>query len=260
MDNNYQLVELSFKNSITNDFEIPPHERHLEGEIGAGSILSDKISIKVGNNPLVYNLKKLYELSGKIVPPEIQIFTSYDVWIVNFNIGILKSGGLDNVRQIGFKVKYREPDFVNVIEIMPKTEFIKLFEGKLSFDADLGLNGQVNPPNIELPFLGQQKVIGVGGKLNFSTDTSIVGRLNFSVVSSLIMSVGIGSNTAEWIMNKGNNPLYGDDITFTNIIMVESGTEKIELEAMIYSTISVYNLIPSRRTSKWMNISCDLKN
>lgn len=260
MDSNYQLVELSFKNSVTDYFEVPPHERHLEGEIGAGSILSDKISIKVGNNPIVYNLKKLYELSGKTVPPEIQIFTSYDVWIVNFNIGILKSGGLDNVRQVGFKVKYKEPSFVNVIETMPKTEFIKLLDGKLSFEADLSLNGHVSPPNINIPILGEKKAIGLGGKLNLSTDSSIVGRLNFSVVSSLIMSVGIGSNTSEWIMNKGDNPLYGDDITFTNILMVESGTDKIELEAMVYSTISVYNLIPSRRSSQWMSISCNLKN
>lgn len=260
MNSNYQLVELSSRNSITNDFEVPPHERHLKGEIGAGSILSDKISIKVGNNPIVYNLKKLYELSGKTVPPEIQIFTSYDIWILNFNIGILRSGGLDNVRQVGFKVKYKNPEFVNVIETMPKTEFIKLLDGKLSFEADLGLNGHVNPPNIDLPLLGQEKALGIGGKLKLSTDNSIVGRLNFSVVSSLIMSVGIGSNTAEWIINKGEYPLYGDDITFTNIVMVDSGTEKIELEAMVYSTISVYNLIPSRRSSQWMEISCNLKN
>lgn len=260
MDNNYELVELSFKNSITDDFEVPPYERHLAGEIGEGSILSDKISIKVGNNPIVYNLKKLYELSGKTVPPEIQIFTSYDIWILNFNIGILKSGGLDNVKQVGFKVKYNKPSFINVIETMPKTEFIKLLDGKLTFEVDLGLDGHLNPPNINLPFLSEEKAIGLGGKLNLSTDNSIVGRLNFSVVSPLVMSVGIGSNTAEWILNKDENPLYGDDITFTNIIMVESDTDKIELEAMVYSTISVYNLIPSRRSSQWMKIACDLKN
>jgi hypothetical protein len=260
MDNNFQPVELSFKNSISYDLEIPPHERHMGDEVGAGSIIAEKISIKVGNNPIVYNLKKLYELSGKAVPPEIQVYTSYDIWIVNFNIAVLKSGGFDNVKQIGFKIKYTEPDFVNVIETLPKTEFIKLIDGKLSFEGDLGLNGHIQPPQINLPFLGQEKAIGAGGKLDLSTDNSIVGRLNFSVVSPLIMSVGIGSNSSEWIMNKGENPLYGDDITLTNIIMVESGTERIEVEAVVYATISVYNLIPSRRSSSRMQIGCDLKN
>ena len=110
MENNYQLIELSFKDSISKDFEIPPHERHLGGETGAGSIISDKISIKVGNMPIAYNLKKLYELGGKTVPPEIQIFTSYDIWIINYNIGVIKSRGIANVKQIGFKVKYKEPE------------------------------------------------------------------------------------------------------------------------------------------------------
>jgi hypothetical protein len=260
MEKSFQLIELSFKDSISKDFEVPPYERHLEGEIGAGSILSGKISIEVGNNPIAYDLKKLYELSGKTVPPEIQIFASYDVWIVNFNIGVLRSGGFDNVKQVGFKIKYKEPDFVNVIEIMPKTEFIKLIDGKLSFQADLGLNGHINPPNINLPILGQEKLLGVGGKLNLSSDNSIVGRLNFSVVSPLVMSVGIGSNAAEWILNKGDQPLYGDDITFTNIILVESGIDKIKVDAMVYTTISVYNLIPSRRSSDWLSLSCKLKN
>src|SRR4051812_29976454 len=109
MENNYQIVELSFKDSISSNFEIPPYERHMGDEAEAGSIVNDKISIKVGNNPIVYNLKKLYELSGKEIPAEIQIFTSYDIWIINYNIGILKSGGVDNVKQIGFKVKYKEP-------------------------------------------------------------------------------------------------------------------------------------------------------
>ena len=260
MNEQYYPIDLSFEDSINSTFEIPPNKRHMGVEIGDGSIVKDKISIRVGKNAIAYNLKNLYQLSGKTVPPEIEIFTSYDIWIVNFNVGILKLGGWDSIKQVGLKVKYNEPSFVNVIETLPKTEFIKLIEGKLSFQGDLGLDGHINPPQVNLPLLGQDKLIGLGGKLNLSTENSIIGKLTFSVISPLIMSVGIGSNTAEWIINKGDNPLYGDDITFTNIIMVKSGTENLQIEAMVYSTISVYNLVPSRRSSNWLPIKCDLQN
>jgi len=49
-------------------------------------------------------------------------------------------------------------------------------------------------------------------------------------------------------------------ITFTNIIMVESDIDKLDVEAMVYTTISVYNLVPSRRSSQWMNLPVLLKN
>lgn len=260
MEDNYQTIELTYKDSITSTFEIPPHDRVMGDEVGKGSILKDLISIRIGIKPIIYNLKKLYEMEGKKIPSEIQIFTSYNIWIVNYYVSVLKLGGYDGIKQIGLKVDYKQPSTINILDVLPKTEFIKKIDGKLTFDANIGLNGQANFKKNTDKFSKEDFSFGFGGKLNFSTDNSLVGNLSFSVLSPSIMSTGVGSNLSEWVINKENNPLYGDDLMFTNIILVDRFTNTIEVNAMVYSTISIYNLIPSRRSSKWIGLSLNLEN
>jgi hypothetical protein len=249
-------IELSDKNSAIEGIETPPSKRQLGG---TPDIATDKIRLYIGSKPIAFNLKTLYETLGKELPPEIQIFKSYNAYIINHTIGVIREGGIDNIKQIGYRVRFSSETDIIVLDVMPQAKYIKNIGGDFNFEADLNLNGELSVPDELTEFLKENvQYVGVGGKLKAATDNKVVGRFSFSVQTPEIQSIGKGNNYSEWCFNKSDTPLYGNDIEMYQIVLVDRFADDLTFEANVYTTLSLWNMIPSRRESKWVEISCEL--
>lgn len=250
-------LELTRNNTVIEGFETPPDDRLQGGE--EPDIQADKIRMYIGTRPFAFNLKKLYKKLGKEIPPEIQIFKSYDAYILNHSVGVIKEGGIKKINQIGYLVNFPDDIEILVLDTMPQTKFISKIEGNFQFQADLNLNGELTVPDSLTKLIAENiENVGIGGKLKASTVNSIVGRFSFAVVSPEIQSVGKGSKNSEWVFNKGDKELYGDDIEMFQIILVDRFVKEISFKVRLYTTISTFNFLPIRRESAWQDISCKL--
>lgn len=249
------FFDLTEKNSIEKHFEIPPLERKAGG---TPNIEIEKIRMYIGSNPIAFNLKELYKKSKKEIPPEIQIFKSYNVFIINHTVGVIQEGGWEKVKQVGYRMRFSAENEVTVLDVLPQSKYVTNLEGNLNFEADLNLNGELSTPDKVTNLINQIEGVGIGGKLKVATNSSIVGRFNFSVITSEIQSIGKGNNYSEWIFNRVDKPLVGDDIEMFQIILADRFIEELSFEASIYSIISTWNFLPSRRQSDWITIKCKL--
>lgn len=250
------FFELSNEDSVISNLEVPPSMRKLGG---SPDIATDTIRLFIGTKPVAFNLKKLYQKIGKQIPPEIEIFKSYNAYILNHNVGAIKEGGGQKIVQIGYRVKFPNDSKIVVLDVMPQSKFVTNIEGKFNFEADLNLNGELSIPS-QLTKLLEENIeyVGLGGKLKASTDNNIVGRFSFSVQTPVIQSIGKGNNYSEWVFEKDDKPLHGDDFEMYQIILVDRFEESIEFEANIYAVINTWNLITSRRESNWVKVRCEL--
>src|SRR4029079_18427227 len=63
-------------------------------DVDYGTELDDKIAVKslevrLGNRPLCRNLRRLYELSHRELPPDIAVFDEYDIWSITHNMSAI---------------------------------------------------------------------------------------------------------------------------------------------------------------------------
>ncbi|MCU0440367.1 MAG: hypothetical protein MUC49_20950 [Raineya sp.] len=251
------FFDLTEKNVFEEDFEISPSNRIAGGD---PDIEVNRIRMYIGSNPVVFNLRELYEKAKKEIPPEIDIFTSYNVFIINHTIGVVQEGGWDKVQQIGYRMRFLTPKKVRVLDVLPQSKYIKKIAGIFNFEADLHLNGEISSPDKITDIIEQADIasVGIGGKLRVATNSSIVGRFSFQVITPEVQSIGKGSDYSEWIFNKTDRPLVGDDIEMFQIVLADRFTTELPFEACIYSTISTWNFLPSRRNSDWVQIKCKL--
>ena len=248
-------IDLGVESAINKNSEIPPNERFLGGD--EPDLQANKIRMYIGNRPIVFNLKQLYRKSNKQVPPEIQIFKSYNAYILTHTIGVIKDGGWDKIHHIGFRVEFPKNSDIIVLDVMPQSKFITTIGGKFQFEADFNLNGELSLPKEVSTFLENIENVGIGGKLKVATDNSLVGRFSFSVISPEVVSIGKGSNYSEWIFYKSDKPLHGNDIEMYQIVLVDRDLTELSYRSKLYSVISS-SFMSSMRESEWIDVKCKL--
>ena len=251
------IFDLTSKTSTVERFEIPPNDRTLGGS--TPDIEEGKIRLYIGSRPTSLNLKKLYGKLGKKIPPEIQLFKSYNAYILTHRVGVIKEGGFKSVNQVGYRVKFPDNPAVIILDLMPQAKFIKKIGVNFNFEADLSINGQLGIPDGLTQFLEKNvEYMSLGGKLKAATNDSLVGRFSFSVQTPEVMAIGKGNTYSEWVFNTSEKPLYGSDLEMFQVILVEKFADSITFEVMIYSVISTWNLLPARRQSDWVKLECVL--
>jgi|GEM_PF-6852227 len=254
-----QPIELTTaSNVLGKDFEITPSQRLQGGN--EPDIETSKIRMYIGTKPMLTDIRKLYKKINKPVPPEVELFKSYNAYFLPHTVGVIQEGGSDSIRQIGYQMKFPANAEVSVLNVLPESKFITKVGGGFGFEADLSLNGEAHIPESVTAWAESTEMLGLGGKLRLSTANNIIGRFKFSVVTSEIMSIGKGSTYSEWVFNRGESPLFGNDIEMYQLILVDKFYSEpvLKFQARVYCVISTWGLIPSRRESDWIPLECRL--
>ncbi len=249
-------ILLTQGDAVNTDLLVSP----LKRDLGTKADIEDSnFRFRIGRRPLVYNLRNLYQASGRSLPNSLEIFISYDIWLLTHAVSIIKERGFKKVQQFGYQVCFPKDPKVTVIDVLPQTQFITKIGTSFKSETDIKINGQAAITNDLINLLEKVIPLSFGGKLTCSNHANIVARLSFSTISSVVQAAGVGDNESEWIFIKDEKPLLGDQI-MTQIILTPKYLERFNFKARIFATISTFNFLPVRLKSKWVKLECNLKN
>lgn len=247
-------IQLERQSALDPDLLVPPSERTFgaEPDIEAG-----RIRLRIGERPVARNLRVLYELGKREVPADLEVFLSYDIWLLTHTISVVQEGGFKQIRQLGYEMQFPDKPKVTVLEVLPQTRFVTKVGGCLKGEADIQLNGQVAVPDSITHLLDYVEDLSFGGKVTLSNQLNVVGRVSFAVMTPVIQAVGVGDSRSEWVFIKDENPLLGDQ-HMTQMILTPLRLKKLKFKARLNATISSFNLIPARLQSEWIDLECIL--
>lgn len=84
-----------------------------------------------------------------------------------------------------------------------------------------------------------------------------MGRPSFAVLTPIIEAIGIGDDYSNWVFTKDTMPLVDNHIMM-QIILVPNGLRELPFRARDTATTTTFNLLPSKRNSKWIELSVPL--
>lgn len=218
------------------DLSISPYE--VGRDYGSEGLISVKdLEISLGDRPVCKNLRRLYELSKREVPSEIEVFDLYDIWLLTHAIGIIKrENSTAKVKSIGYQADFTGAQQVFTIDLLPRTKFVSTLEISSKTEVALGLEGHAQVPETVKTLLEQVEYIGGDASIKLASDNKIVGNLSFSVMTPVIQAVGMGASRCEWIFEEDKEPLLGDQIMIQTIL-VPKGTPSITFKARGYAFV-----------------------
>lgn len=192
------------------------------------------IALRLGNSPIVKNLQKLFEYSGKTLTPDLRtLFDKKDLYIIVHMIGAIRLNGSAKVDQLQYNAEIIDVDEAQTIDLLPNTSFKELVKINLGCEGTINGNGNFSasiPTTLTQSLL--DKEIGLGGdmKIQLSTNANFIGKFTYSLKFPLIQSTGIASNFCTWVLNPQEKPLLGDQLLIQTLA-VPKGTNKVTFKA-----------------------------
>ena|ERR1044072_358960 len=184
------------------------------------------ITLRLGNQPLIYDLKDLRHLSGKS-----SVVSEQDHYLVIHVISALRTRGNARVDELHYFAEAADPEGLQTVDLIPKTRFNETIRANLDLNACLDLFGEVSldvPTAMMDKLLSQVISLGPGMQLQLSSSARFIGKLVYSLQIPVIQASGIGSDSCSWILRPDENktPLLGDQLLIQSIA-VPKGTSKI---------------------------------
>lgn len=184
------------------------------------------ITLRLGNQPLVYDLSKLQRQSNKgtLYTPESGIRT----FIIVHVISAIRTQGKAKVDELQYSAICSDPSDLQTIDLIPQTRFNQVFKGSLNIAGALNFSGQAS---LEVPSIVSETLlnefVGIGDlNLQLCTAAEFIGKFTLSHYTPVIQSGGIGSNRCDWVINPNEEktPLLGDQLLLQVVTVPSSCT------------------------------------
>jgi hypothetical protein len=215
-------------------FQVPKEQE--KGVFDLDSSISEKepelqgIRVRLANNPIVYNLKKLMELAGKELTPELQLqFQTNDIYLITHAIGVIRISGKTKVVELQYNAEIINIENAKTIDLFPKTRFVDRFKIESGLSGSVKAAGNFSaeiPEELKNSLSGTNLTLGGDMELELSTNTKFVGKVNYSIQLPVVQSSGVASNHCTWILKPDENPLLGDQL-LVQTVSVPKGTDTL---------------------------------
>jgi hypothetical protein len=109
------------------------------------------------------------------------------------------------------------------------------------------LNGTAQVPSILTQLIAQTTSLPLSAdaSLKLSSELKVVGTLSFSVQTPIIAAIGVGGRHAEWLFEKVDRPLVGDQQMVLTVLTPRTANE-LATTITVSVTVSTFNLLPCR--------------
>lgn len=195
--------------------------------------------LQVGDRPFVRDVRKLYELYQRDVPPELDVLQG-DLYLVTHAVGLTSPHSANDVRVLGYKATFAEHG--STVELLPNSLFKEYFTANLSlgFEAGLTAEGHGKLPD-QLGALDTTLIdLGVGAKLQLGAkaNAQVLGKVSLplSLKTPKIQAVGHASSTVIWQFHKDDNPLVGDQV-MVQTLLVPAGQEAVTFTIQAFAEV-----------------------
>lgn len=167
------------------------------------------ITLRLGNQPLVYDLSKLQRQTNKTLSK-----SDTRAFMIVHVISAFRTQGKAKVDELQYSAVCSDPWNLKTTDLIPQTRFNQVFKGSLNISGALNLSGQasLDVPSIVTETL-LDEFVGIGDlKLQLCTASEFIGKFTLTHYTPVIQSVGVGSNACHWIINPNEEktPLLGD--------------------------------------------------
>jgi len=193
----------------------------------APSILG--IVLRLGNTPIVKDLKKLYEYSDKDIPADLKVlFEKKDIYLIVHAISAIRLSGSAKVDELQYNAEIIEKG-AQTIDLLPNTSFKELATLNLGFEGALSGNGNFSatlPVSLTQTLLPDEITLGADMKIQLSSNANFVGKFTYSLKFPVIQAAGVSSNFCTWVLNPQDKPLLGDQLLIQTVA-ISKGAEKI---------------------------------
>jgi len=255
-------IELTLNEALNSNLDSKPGQR-LFGN--APDIEKNNITVRIGANPIVVDLVRLYQQRDRKLPEELTFYPDhYRLWMITHHVNVAEEPGHNQVRQLVFEArlpdKGRQPEFT-IVSVLPQTEFVTKLQVNQTIEcsADLDLSAGAKLPDALTQLLDQfdGAVSGTAGaKLQLSNTSRIIGRLSFAVATPTISAIGEGDTYCHWMLRKVDRSLTGGH-SFVQIALVPEVVKRVSMECRVSAVISsAFGLFPDKRRSGWANLVC----
>lgn len=244
LDDGSTEITLTLGDAVDPLLAIPPSQRTF-GPRDTADLQKGHVRLRIGDRPVVCNLKLLYLKSHQKLSPQFEVFSAYDIWLIAFGVGILRESGFSEVDHFGFSVTFPQKPRVTVLDVLPQTEFIKRIGSELKSELALSLNGSARASAYAgpIPESVVPLALSADASLKASTELNVVGNISFSVQTPVVQAIGVGGCCAEWVFKKVDKPLVGDQHMMVTLL-TPSDTEEIKATVRLSATIRKFNFIP----------------
>ena len=213
----------------------------------------------IAEQPIPLRLDRVFDRLGKPIPPEIDLYQGFDVWLIPNRVAVMRRRGFAAVVSIGLDCDYASGRATRSIAgLVPQPEYVSL--GGVSTEATcagkIGFAGDVTAGGSEAD--GSENVVFENG-IKLSAGAAVDAHVNFSfaVATPRIAAIGVGSAIAQWQFKLGGVPLFGRDIETWTFLVLPKMTRKLAYRIRLYLVMRTA-FIPTRVESEWIEIECKL--
>jgi hypothetical protein len=201
--------------------------------------LRTEFQLQIGDRPFVRDVRKLYELYQRPVPPELEVLAG-DLYLVTHAVGLVSPNRASKVQILGYRATFSEHG--STVELLPNTAFREYFKLDVNagFEAGLTAEGHAKLPDqlgaLENTFID----LGVGASLQLGAkaNAQVLGKLSLplSLKTPKIQAVGQASSTLIWQFHKADNPLVGTQI-MVQTLLVPAGQEVVTFTMQAFAQV-----------------------
>ncbi|PKP58151.1 MAG: hypothetical protein CVT88_07830 [Candidatus Altiarchaeales archaeon HGW-Altiarchaeales-1] len=209
---------------------IPAIKKNLSDVETAGVI------VRIGNRPIVRNLKEILELSNANIPPEIEVlFKKSDIYSIVHGIGAIRVEGNASIIELQYHAKVENINGAQIIDLIPSTKFRDVVKVGVIIQGSMSAIGATSiqiPEELTRTLLPKYLSLGGDMRIQLSSNASFIGKFDFSVKFPVVQSLGASSDSCSWVLNPDEHktPLLGDQ-QLIQIIAVPKGTTKLKYKS-----------------------------
>lgn len=186
------------------------------------------INVRIGNKPLVYDLKVLAGKGRK--RSALRLDKHRDHYLVVHTIGALRTSGKSTLNELQYFAEALHGS-LQTIDLIPATHFKTRLSSGLQLEGSLSVNGETSldiPTELLQSLLPKVIPIGANMQLQLSASADFAGKFSFRIQSPVVQSMGIGSSFCSWVLNPDEHrqQLLGDQLLIQSI-SVPKGTKEI---------------------------------
>jgi hypothetical protein len=223
--------------------------------------------IRLAEQPVAAPLDRVFASMGKAIPPEVDIYQRFKIWLVPHRLSILRRRGSAEITAIGLECEYtKASEIIGVIGLIPSAQFVThgSIGGNFTCSGAFTFGGEPKPvtekqPGTENSLTPDIPVVETGSlKFGLAADAHVAASFNVTVATPYISAVGIGGRHVEWLFNRHNEPLFGRDIETWSVLLLPKRQRQLEYKARYYATVRTF-FFPTRYESDWATVACDLQ-
>lgn len=235
---------------VTPQLERPLSDQDFGTAVDAAGFLAS-----IADAPVGLPLASVFANLGQEIPPAVDLYRRFAVWLIPVRVGIIRRRGRAEVTSVGVECEFRNDGRTCcVVAVFPTAQFVEWggATGQMRFSANLSMAGELLPAGEETQLAGLPSF-----SIAQRADVGVAAAFSMNVITPYISAVGVGSQRVEWRFDRHDEALFGRDLECWAVTILPKDQDSLSMRIRMYMTTRTA-FFPTRRESDWQDVTCKL--